>query len=75
MVFTANRFASLVAVAMTLTSVVVAQPPPCVRNYTVAAGDWCDKISAEQHVSTYVCFFPRSAFPSKLRANYVPSVD
>ncbi|KAJ2915999.1 hypothetical protein MD484_g4423, partial [Candolleomyces efflorescens] len=53
MVFTTVRFASLVAVAMTLTSGVVAQPPPCVRSYTVQAGDWCDKISAEQNVSTY----------------------
>ncbi|RXW18390.1 hypothetical protein EST38_g7467 [Candolleomyces aberdarensis] len=53
MLFTAGRFASLVAVAMTLTSGTLAQVPPCVRNYTVQAGDWCDKISAEQNASTY----------------------
>ncbi|KAJ2915961.1 hypothetical protein MD484_g4425, partial [Candolleomyces efflorescens] len=53
MVFTTFLFASLVAVAMTLTSTVVAQPPPCVRTYTVQEGDWCDKISAAMHVSTY----------------------
>jgi LysM repeat protein len=25
----------------------------CTRSYTVKAGDWCDKISSENHVSTY----------------------
>ncbi|KAJ2915960.1 hypothetical protein MD484_g4424, partial [Candolleomyces efflorescens] len=53
MIFTTIRFASLVAVAMTLTSAVIAQSPPCVRDYIVQDGDWCDKISAALHVSTY----------------------
>ncbi|PPQ78502.1 hypothetical protein CVT25_011842 [Psilocybe cyanescens] len=27
--------------------------PPCARNYTVQPGDFCDKISAQQNVSTF----------------------
>ncbi|TFK24237.1 hypothetical protein FA15DRAFT_669781 [Coprinopsis marcescibilis] len=38
---------------LALASGVVAQPPPCLRTYEVKAGDFCDKISVEQGVSTY----------------------
>jgi len=45
-------FSQVIAVAL---CVLVAQPAmaKCSRSYTVQAGDYCDKISAAQHVSTY----------------------
>lgn len=51
--FTLVKFTTLLAVALTFVSKAVAQDAPaCARNYTVQSGDWCDKISAEQHSST-----------------------
>jgi len=45
-------FSQVIAVAL---CALLAQPAmaKCSRSYTVQAGDFCDKISAAQHVSTY----------------------
>lgn len=46
----------------------------CARNYTVQPGDFCDKISASQNVSTYVSTsypFPMFLFILNLPFIYV----
>ena len=52
--FTTTKFAALVAVSMVALSSALPQgeAPTCARTYSVQSGDWCDKISAEQHSST-----------------------
>ncbi|KJA16072.1 carbohydrate-binding module family 50 protein [Hypholoma sublateritium FD-334 SS-4] len=43
----------LILVALSLAILVESQQAACARNYTVQAGDFCDKISAAQNVSTF----------------------
>jgi hypothetical protein len=45
-----SKFAFTATAALALLSPVLAA---CTRNYTVAAGDWCDTISQAHNVSTY----------------------
>ncbi|KAF8148866.1 hypothetical protein B0H34DRAFT_201220 [Crassisporium funariophilum] len=52
--FFAKTLSAFVFAGMALAVVVVRQDAPaCARNYTVQSGDFCDKISAEQNVSTH----------------------
>ena len=42
----------LIIAVMKVNSQGTSLPADCARNYTVQSGDFCDKISAEQHSST-----------------------
>ncbi|KAI0635466.1 hypothetical protein C8Q77DRAFT_1255961 [Trametes polyzona] len=51
--FAHNVFAVAVAAAVAATCGVYAQEPACARNYTVVAGDTCDRIGAKTATPTF----------------------